>query len=173
MLRSFTAAVLLGAGLLTACSPALNWRDVRATPSALKAMMPCKPDKAVRQVAMAGHQVDLEALGCNAEGATFAVLFADIGDAGRAGETLDQWKAATLARLRTAAPQELPFAPPGAVRLPQSLRVVASGQRADGSKVESQAAYFAQGRYVFQAMIYADRIRSEAAGPFFSGLRFE
>lgn len=54
MLRPLIAPVLLGAGLLAACSPALNWREVRATPSALKAMMPCKPDKAVRQVAVAG-----------------------------------------------------------------------------------------------------------------------
>lgn len=173
MPRSFIAAILLAAAGTAGCSPALNWREVRATPSALKAVMPCKPDKAMRQVPMAGRQVDLEALGCDAGGATYAVLFADIGDASRAGEALGQWKAATLANLRSAAAQENAFYPPGAIRLRQSLQVVASGQRSDGSAVQSQAAYFAQGRHVFQAVIYSDQIRPEAAEPFFSGLRFE
>ncbi len=51
--------------------------------------------------------------------------------------------------------------------------MVAAGQRADASKVESQAAYFARGNRVFQAVIYADRLKPELVEPFFSGLRFE
>lgn len=173
MLRPFSAAITLGAALLAACSPPLNWREVRVAPSALKAMLPCKPDKAVRQVPMAGRAVDLQALGCEAGGATYAVLFAELGDASRAGEALAQWQAATLANMRGASAQESAFYPPGAVRLPQSLQVRATGQRPDGSKVQSQAAYFAQGRHVFQAVIYADRIKAETAEPFFAGLSFE
>lgn len=173
MLPAFVAMTLTGVGLIAACSPALNWREVRVMPTALKAMMPCKPDKAMRPVPMAGRQVDLEALGCEAGGATYAVLFADIGDASRAGEALGQWKAATLANLRSGSPREIAFYPPGALRLPQSLQVVAGGQRSDGSAVQSQAAYFAQGRHVFQAVIYANQVKPEAAEPFFSGLKFE
>jgi hypothetical protein len=51
--------------------------------------------------------------------------------------------------------------------------VVASGQRADASKVQSSAVYFASGSHVFQAVIYADQIKPEMAQPFFAGLRFE
>ena len=57
--------------------------------------------------------------------------------------------------------------------LPQSLRVTAAGQRADGSKVESQAAYFARGSQVVQAVIYAGKLPTEAAETFFAGLGFE
>jgi hypothetical protein len=135
--------------------------------------MPCKPDKEARAVPMAGRQVELAALGCDTGGATFAVMFADIGEAGRAGEALGQWKAASLASLRGAAEQASPFTPPGALALPQSQRVVASGQRPDGSKVQSHAAYFAQGSFVFQAVIFADRVRPEVAESFFAGLKFE
>jgi hypothetical protein len=53
------------------------------------------------------------------------------------------------------------------------VHVVASGQRGDGSKVESHAAYFAQGTHVFQAVVYADRLQPEVTEQFFSGLRFE
>jgi hypothetical protein len=168
------AAVLFAsAWALAACSPTFNWREVRAEPTPLKAMLPCKPDKAARNVPMAGREVSLQVLGCDTGGATFAVMFADLGDAGRADETLAQWKTASLSNMRGTTSQESPFMPDGALALPQSLQVVATGQRADGSKVESQAAYFAHGRHVFQAVIYAGQLKPEVAEPFFSGLKFQ
>jgi len=158
---------------LSACSPAFDWREVRLEPSSLKAMLPCKPDKASRPVPMAGRQVELQVLGCDAGGATFAVLSADLGDATRSGEALAHWKQATLSNLRTAKGQERPFLPPGGIALRESLQVVATGARADGSRVESHAAYFARGSQVFQAVIYADTLKPEWADTFFNGLRFE
>jgi hypothetical protein len=44
---------------------------------------------------------------------------------------------------------------------------------AGGSKVESQAVYFARGSQVVQAVIYADQVPAEAADTFFAGLGFE
>jgi hypothetical protein len=158
---------------LAACTPTFNWREVRTEVGGLKAMMPCKPDKSERPVPMAGHQVSLQVMGCNTGGATFAILFADMGDAMRAGEVLGQWKTATLSNLRGAAVHEAVFRPHGAEALPQSLQVVASGERGDGSKVESHAAYFARGSQVFQAVIYADELKPEVAEMFFSGLVLE
>ncbi|MBC7604538.1 MAG: hypothetical protein H7255_17985, partial [Ramlibacter sp.] len=66
-----------------------------------------------------------------------------------------------------------PVNPPGASSVAQAARVAADGQRADGSKVESQAAYFAQGAHVFQAVIYADRITPEMTESFFESLQFQ
>jgi hypothetical protein len=173
MQRSLAAMVLLAAGMAAGCSPALNWREVRAGATPLTALLPCKPDKATREVPMAGRKVELTALSCEAGGATFAVLYADIGEPARLGEVLAQWKVATLSNLRGTAAQESAFRPPGALALPQSLQVVASGQRPDGSPVESHAAYFAQGSHVFQAVIYAARLRPEQAESFFSGLKLQ
>ena len=172
MSRIFLAA-LLALMATAACSPTFNWREVKAEPSPLKAMLPCKPDKATRKVPMAGREVDLQVLGCDAGGATFALLFADIGDATRSGEVLAQWKQATLSNMRTLAGKEEPFLPPGGIALRESVHIVASGQRPDGSKVESHAAYFARGGQVFQAVIYADRLQPQWAETFFSGLKFE
>ena len=172
MLRIIAAALLTGCAL-AACSPTFNWREVRAEPTALKAMLPCKPDKGARNVPMAGREVSLQVIGCDTGDATFAVMFADLGDAGRAGEVLAQWKEASLSNMHATRSRETPFRPDGALALPQSLQVVASGQRADGSKVESQAAYFAHGRHVFQAVIYSGQLKPEVAEPFFSGLKFQ
>lgn len=172
MPRFLAATALLGAGLLAACSPTFNWREVRAEPTALVAMMPCKPDAATREVPMAGRRVALTVLSCEAGGATFAVLFADIGDPVRLGEALAHWKAATLANLRATASRETPFRPAGALALPLSVQVVAAGLRPDGSKVENHAAYFARGSHVFQAVIYAGQLKPEQSETFFAGLRF-
>ena len=173
MLRTLAATALLGAGMVAACSPTFNWREVRVDSTTLTVMMPCKPDKASREVPMAGRSVSVTALSCDAGGATFAVLFADIGEPARLGEVLAQWKTATLGNLRAAVPGETPFRPAGALALPESLKVLAAGQRPDGSKVESHAAYFAKGSHVYQAVIYADKLRPEAAESFFSGLKFQ
>lgn len=172
MLRTIAAALVAG-WALAACSPTFNWREVRAEPTALKAMLPCKPDKGARNVPMAGREVSLQVIGCDTGDATFAVMFADLGDASRAGEVLAQWKVASLSNMRATSSRETPFRPPGGLALPQSLQVAASGVRADGSKVESQAAYFAHGSQVFQAVIYTGQLKPEVAEPFFSGLKFQ
>ena len=172
MLRPALAAATL---VVAACSPTFNWREVRAESIPLKAMLPCKPDKLARTVPMAGRQVELQVLGCESGGATFAVLTGDIVEPLRAGEVLAQWRLATLANMRSspASAQDRPFLPAGAMALAQSLRVAAAGQRSDGSKVESQAAYFGRGSHVVQAVVYADKVPAEAAETFFASLGFE
>lgn len=173
MIRSLGLRALLLAALTIGCSPTFDWREVRVESTPLIAMLPCKPDKAAREVPMAGHKVELTVLSCEAGGATFALLFADIGEPSRLGDVLAQWNTATLGNMRSAGGQASPFRPPGALALPQSVQVVAVGKRPDGSKVESQAAYFAHANRVYQAVIYAGQLRPEAVEGFFSGLRFQ
>jgi len=166
------AAALLLAAAAAGCSPTFNWREVRAEPAPLQVLLPCKPETTARRVPMAGRQVDLQVIGCETGGATFAVLHADIADPAGAADTLDQWNAATLAHMKAAGSQATPFVPAGALRLPTSQRVRATGRRANGSAVEGEAAYFAHGTRVFQAVVYADRLRPELVQPFFEGLKF-
>lgn len=166
-------AALAGAAALAGCSPALDWREVRLEAAPLKAMLPCKPEKGTRQVTMAGRQVAMDALACEAGGSTFAVMSADIGGPAGADASLQQWQAASLATMRGRTLQRSRFVPAGALDLPGSVQVVASGQRADGRAVESQAAYFARGHHVFQAAVYSERLDLQATEPFFAGLRLE
>ncbi len=166
-------AALAGAAALAACSPGLDWREVRVEPTALKATLPCKPEQESRQGAMAGRPVVLPGLVCRADGATYGVLFADIGSPASAGDVLRQWQAASLATMRGADARSTPFRPRGALEIPASVQVVASGQRPDGSKVASQAAYFARGPHVFQAVVYGTPLAPAMTQPFFDGLRFE
>lgn len=69
--------------------------------------------------------------------------------------------------------RETDFVPRGALGLDASKRVWVKGRRADGSAVQGQAAYFARGSRVYQAVIYSNAIRDEVADTFFTGLLFE
>jgi hypothetical protein len=159
--------------LLAACSPALNWRDVRDEPSGLHMTFPCKPDHAERPAEIAGKRHALLAMGCEAGGAMFAVLQADLGEPAQLGPALSQWRAASLATIRGEVSREAPFAPRGALGLGTSQRVWVKGTRADGSAVQGQAVYFARGTRVYQAVIYANTVRDDVADTFFTGLSFE
>jgi hypothetical protein len=161
------------AGLL-ACSPALNWRTVRSDAHALKMLLPCKPDKATRDVPMAGATVALDMQGCDAAGATFAVSHVRLADARQAGAALAGWQAATLATLHAASPQLQAFEIPGGQF---GVRWAVQGQRADGRPVSAQAVWFARiqadGIDLFNAVVLAEKADTAVADTFFTGLQFE
>lgn len=163
------AALLTAVAMLTACSPTLNWREVRPEGTRLALLLPCKPDKAQKTVPLGGPATPLSMLGCDAGGATFAVAVAQLGDAAQAAPVLAQWQSLTLANMKAGPAQLAPLKVSGSA----GVLVKAQGRRPDGAVVEGQAAYFAQGAQVFQVVLYADRIAPEVAETFFSSLKFE
>ena len=166
------AVLTVQALVLSACNPTFNWRDVRPDGSRLALLMPCKPDKAQKAVSMVGQATDLMVLSCDAGGATFGVAIADVKDAARATAALAQWQSATLSNMKAVA-----NTPAAAIKLAgltsTGVMVKATGQRANGQAVSSQAAYFAQDATVFQVVMYANTIAPDVAETFFSGLKFE
>lgn len=169
-MRFLTCAVLALASL-AACNPTFNWRDVRLESARLALLMPCKPDQAKRIVPMAGQPTELNLLSCDAGGVTFAVAVADVKDTVKAEAALTQWQNATLANIKAPPSLGAAFKLPGLASA--GVLVKATGQRASGQAVTSQAAYFAQGSQVFQAVLYAEKIAPDVAETFFSGLKFE
>jgi hypothetical protein len=165
----YAVAALLG---LTACNPTFNWRDVRPNGTSLALLMPCKPQSAQKIVSMAGEPTELMLLSCDAGGVTFAVAAAEVKSAASVSAVLAQWQSATLANIKAESSSagtafKLRGLADGAIL------VKATGQRANGQPVSSQAVYFAQGSQVFQAVMYADELSPDVAETFFSGLKFE
>lgn len=175
LIKCLMAPVFLAASLLLmACNPTFNWREVRPNSTGLTLLLPCKPDQARRSVPLGGQPTELAMLGCDAGGATFALAVATVQDASQVGAVLAGWQTATLANMKaTGAGQTTALKLPGAAVQPPAVLVRADGQRADGGAVQSQAAYFAQGLQVFQAVIYADQIAPEFAETFFSSLKLD
>lgn len=171
--RIFLSSSLAAAGLLlAACNPTFNWREVRPDHTALSLLLPCKPDKATRSVPLGGQATDLAMLGCETDGATFAVAVATLPDVSQVPVALAGWRMATLANIKApGVGYAVQFKVPGAAPQPPTVLVHAEGRRTDGSAVQSQAVYFAHGRQVFQAVIYADRISPQVSETFFSSLK--
>ena len=91
------SAVLALAAAAAACTPALDWREVRPEGAGLVALFPCKPDRQVRRLPLAGTVVEMSLWACSAAGATYAVAFADVGEPERVARALDEL-AASAAR---------------------------------------------------------------------------
>ena len=154
--------------LLLACSPALNWREVRAEGGDLSVLLPCKPDRATKTVPLGGPPTPLAVMGCEAAGAMFAVSAAELGQAERSATVVLQWQNLTLSHMRATEPILRPIQVAGAET---AIRVIARGIRPDGQAVEAQAVFFVRGSRIFQAVIYAPRISPEAAETFFASLK--
>lgn len=170
---------------LTACSPALNWRTVTLDAVGLTALLPCKPDHAARTVDLgAVRSAELSMIGCDADGATFAVSHVRIEEPAQADATLALWQAAVRARMHAspeASAQALPaataFVPPGALQLPQSVRVQLQGRAGEGGTVVAQGAWFArlEGTHarLYHAVVYSPAPRPDVAQTFLDGLRLQ
>jgi hypothetical protein len=69
------------------CSPATNWRELNPPEAAgLKVLFPCKPEHASRLIKLEGLDdtpLKLHLLSCEADGATWALSYADMGSAPR------------------------------------------------------------------------------------------
>ena len=166
--------------LLMGCSPALNWRSVPLPEAALTVTLPCKPDQAARTVELAGMPVELSMVGCDADGATFAVSHVALEDPSKAGAALTHWRAAVLARLGpvgVGSAVDMPYAPVGVLPMAQSVCTVARGERPDGSSVTLQAVWFARAvgphMRLYHAVAYTSQPRPEVVDAFFAGLALQ
>jgi len=165
--------LFLGCSLL-ACSPGLNWRDVRPAQSPLLALFPCKPDAAERNLPLGDQEVLVKMLVCEADGALFTLASTDVKSASKLAETLELWRKATLTQMKAGASNVTPFALKGALALPQASK---EGIKPDGSTLTVHAAWFAVGTTVFQVAVYFSSETSDANGAvaetYFSGLRLQ
>lgn len=164
--RFWLAVTAIGLG---ACSPALNWREVRF--DTLVSLLPCKPDHGERTVQLAGQDLAMRMLGCEAAGGLFAISHVHLSDAA-VGKTLVAWRASALEKMQSTAVQEsvpaLKF-PGGTVH----AMVHAQGFRADGSPVQAQLLWVTVGSELFHAAVYAQHLTPDMTEPFFSELRMQ
>jgi hypothetical protein len=167
-LRFSCAAVAL---LLAACTPALDWREVRPADSGASLLMPCKPTSITRSVTLAGRLVRLALHACSASGQTWALAVADVGDPARVGPALTELRDSAAANLSAAAPDLLPLNVTGATPNDRSGRARLAGRLADDRAVEEELAVFSKGTRVYQATALGPSVPADAAETFFSSLR--
>ena len=164
-------SLALLAGLMTACTPVLDWREVRPDGAGLVVLLPCKPSSYARSVLLAGQAVQLSLHACSADGLTWALAFAELGDPARTTAALGELKASAMANLGATTSTARPFDMPGATPKEASARLEFGGQLPDGKRVREQMAVFSMGTRVFQATVVGTSLPPEAVESFFGGLR--
>ena len=168
----YRSLLLAAAGVLVACTPALDWREVRPEGSAVRLLFPCKPDSQTRTLSLAGAPVRLALHACNTGGATWALAVADLHDPARVGPALAELRLSAQRNLAAAEGRPLAHKVPGATPHPDSGRLQFEGRMPDGRAVREQVAVFAKGTQVFQAVALGASLDAEATHTFFDSIRF-
>ena len=160
----------LSLSVVTACYPALNWRELAWPRSDIKAMLPCKPDLGTQKVALAGQMVTLQMAGCEVGDQLFAISCLDLSAPDQLPATQQAWQRDMLANLRSESPAVSAFSIKGASSWPAPVRISAQGLGTRGEPLQAQAVWFAKAATLCHAVIYAPRIAKEAVEVFFSGI---
>jgi hypothetical protein len=175
---SATMASLTFALTLSACSPEQNWRDVSLEGTALKAQLPCKPDRTMRSVPLGGVPVDLQMVGCESGTAMVAVMTALLPAGADANAVMLGWQKVTLDNARVQQPLASgrpTWHRPGQLPLAASVRLQAPGLRANGEPVRMDAVWgaLAEGDRVrvVHAVVYDPKIQPEMANTLFDGIK--
>jgi hypothetical protein len=164
-------AVLL-CGVMAACSPAQDWRELQPEGSGAALMFPCKPVSHARQVPLAGAPVRLTLHACTAgDEVTYALAVADVADPARVATALQALRDSAAGNVSAGAPSPLPLAVRDATPSPAAGRAAYDGTRSDGQPVRMQVAVFSKGTRVYQATVIGREIGAEAADAFFGALR--
>ena len=156
---------------LAACTPALDWREVRSPDSGVVALFPCKPERMERSLEFAGTPVAMVLQACTVGGATYALMHANVDDPRRVAAALEGLRAAAAANLGGTAQAVAPMSVPGMTPNPLAERLVIEGRDARGDRVREHAGFFVKGMRVYQAVVVGAQLDEAAADTFFSALR--
>jgi len=165
------APLLLVALITAACSPALDWREVRPQGSAVTALFPCKPVAQARRVQLEGQEVRMALHACSADGQTWGLAFADIGDPALVTAALEALQRAAAANVDAVPTPGQDLKVPGATPNPASTRQHLQGRRPDGQPVMLASAVFAHGTTVHQAIALGPSLAEAGIDTFLGGLR--
>jgi len=171
---SFLSLALLG--MVIACTPTLDWREVQPEGAHLALMFPCKPASDARNFDMQGRQVRMYLHACKTADQSFALSYADVGDPALVGAALKQMRESLAIKLSPSPSQPAASAvalkvtgmTPNAQALAQSL----SGQLPGGSAVFGVVAVFARGTVVYQALVLGPKRDAVAQEGFVNAIKF-
>ena len=156
---------------LTACAPALNWRDVRVPGGELSALFPCKPDHFVRQVALAGAPRQMHLSSCAAAGSTYAVSHIEVADAAQRVAVSQALRALAADNIGGVVSVVGPYTVRGTTVQAPAEQLTVAGQRRDGSTLRAALVLFVKDRAVYQATVIGDQPNADAVDTFFAALK--
>jgi hypothetical protein len=162
-------ALIMALGLAS-CTPALNWRAVSVAGAAT--WLPCKPDRAQRQLDIGGQTIQMEMAGCEAQGVMYALSHARVPKAGESEAVAAAWQSASLKQMQAGVPQQTVFQTRGENQI-QGRFFKATGARSNGQVLQAQLVWVVKGDEIFHLAMYAATMTAEQADPFFSEVKIQ
>ena len=156
--------------MFAACSPALDWREVQPQGSSVKLLFPCKPAMHEKSVMLAGEPTAIALHVCDADGLTWALTVASVGDPRRITRSLQELRAAAAANVQASNAPLTPQVVRGATPNEQSGAVQLQGHRPDGQVVQQSLLVFAQGLQVYAAAALGRSVTDEVTQAFFTSI---
>lgn len=163
--------VALAALLSAACSPELNWRDLRFEEAGVSQLFPCKPVRQQRRLSLAGREQVLVLQVCDAGGVTWALAHTRAADLAEVPALLEALAAGAHANLGAAPGAPRPQAVPGATAHAASGRYRFGGQAPDGRRLEAAVLLYARGPVVVQVTALGAQLTAEAVDTFLAAAR--
>ncbi len=156
---------------LPACTPTLNWREIRPEGTGATALFPCKPSSHVRTVRLGPTSAPMALYACTAGGVTYALAHADLGDPHLVGPALTELRASTAANLGASARADGDVHVPGMTPNVQAGRIRMEGKLPSGETAQAAAAFFVKGTRVFQVTVVGPKLDAQALETYFGGLK--
>jgi hypothetical protein len=144
---------------VSACSPGLDWREVKADGGLVMALFPCKPE-VINRAPMGLAQ-------CKAEGLSFALSWAEVTDPAQVEPALRQMRESLAGKLSAVPPAPQALHVPGMTPNPQAL-----SQHLPGPTQQAQVAVFSRGLRVYQAVMLGTKRNDAAWDAFLGSLKF-
>ncbi len=154
--------------ILSACSPTLDWRSVEL--EGLRTVLPCKPDRAARDVALGPSTVRMSMVGCEAQGALFAVSQVAVPEGADASDLEQAWRRAALAQMQATHSEVVALAQ--RPQFPTVHMTRARGLRPDGSPVQASLSWVTYKNSVYHLAVYAKSTDATLTEPLLGDLQW-
>ncbi len=158
------ASPLILLGLLAACSPDLNWREVHAGDGAYTVLMPAKPAAHSRRLELGAIQTEMTLRGAEVDGVSYVVGAARLATATEAQQALQAMQAGMLRNIGAAEQQTQTVV---VDKLPM-IEVRAAGKTPAGQPISLVARFATRGEHAYQAVVLGPsaKVKAEAAQTF-------
>ena len=160
-------------GLLAcqACSPAMDWREVRPDGWHVVVPMPCRPSQAERTLELAGRSSRLGLLACVEGEHTFGLASAELDDPALVAQALKALGDAARRNVQATVVSQHPAQVSGMTPSEAATHWQFSGHLPNGTAVQAQVVVFAHGSRVFQVTVLGPTADVRFAQPLLDGLR--
>lgn len=164
---------------VSACSPALDWRDARLAGAGLSMLLPCKPQVQDRSVEVQGQPWSATLMACDAAGMTFAALALQPAEAPQPGVMVALGAQRVQDLARSATDRWGPLA--GDQAAPPGVKLPAGVQQAQWSRhtlaapgaaaTHTLALFMATPQGLVQLSVHGQRLDESAIENFFGQLK--